>query len=38
MARHRVQVLREAGMKLRRIAAETGISYRSVHRIVHEPA
>ena len=37
MARHRVQVLREAGMKLRRIAAETGISYRSVHRIVHEP-
>jgi transposase len=37
MARHRVQVLREAGMKLRRIATETGISYRSVHRIVHEP-
>jgi transposase len=37
MARHRVQVLREAGMKLRRIAAETGISYRSVHRMVHEP-
>jgi len=37
MARHRVQVLREAGMKLRRIASETGISCRSVHRIVHEP-
>ena len=36
MARHRVQVLREAGMKLRRIAAETGISYRSVKRIVRE--
>ena len=38
MARHRVQVLRAAGMKLRRIAAETGISYRSVKRIVREPA
>lgn len=37
MARHRVQVLREAGMKLRRIAAETGVSYRSVKRIVREP-
>lgn len=37
MARHRVQVLREAGMKLRRIAAETGISLRSVKRVVCEP-
>jgi transposase len=37
MARHRVQVLREAGITLRRIAAETGISYRSVKRIVREP-
>ena len=37
MARHRVQVLGEAGMKLKRIAAETGISYRSVKRIVQEP-
>jgi transposase len=37
MARHRVQVLREAGMKLRRIASETGVSYRSAQRIVHEP-
>lgn len=37
MARHRVQVLREAGMTLRRIASETGISHRSVKRIVGEP-
>jgi len=36
MARHRVQVLRAGGKTLRRIAAETGISLRSVKRIVHE--
>src|SRR5437762_4822222 len=36
MARHRVQVLREAGMTLRRIATETGIPRRSVKRIVKE--
>jgi transposase len=38
MARHRVQVLRAGGKTLRRIAAETGISLRSVKRIVHESA
>jgi len=36
MARHRVQVLRAGGKTLRRIAAETGISLRSVKRIVRE--
>jgi transposase len=36
MARHRVQVLREGGKTLRRIASETGISLRSVNRIVRE--
>jgi len=36
MARHRVQVLRAGGKTLRRIATETGISLRSVKRIVHE--
>jgi transposase len=36
MARHRVQVLRAGGKTLRRIAAETGISLRSVKRIVGE--
>jgi transposase len=36
MARHRVQVLRNGGKTLRRIAAETGISLRSVKRIVRE--
>ncbi len=36
MARHRVQVLRQGGKKLRRIAAETGIPLRSVKRIVRE--
>jgi transposase len=36
MARHRVQVLRAGGKRLRRIAAETGISLRSVKRIVRE--
>ena len=38
MARHRIQVLRQGGKTLRRIAAETGISLRSVKRIVNEPA
>ena len=38
MARHRVQVLRAGGKKLRRIAAETGLSLRSVKRIVGEAA
>ncbi len=38
MARHRVQVLRDSGMTLRRIATETGIPLRSVKRIVKEPA
>src|SRR5213594_4406611 len=38
MARHRVQVLRAGGKRLRRIAAETGISLRSVKRIVGESA
>jgi transposase len=38
MARHRVQVLRRGGKTLRRIAAETGISLRSVKRIVRESA
>jgi transposase len=37
MARHRVQVLREAGLTLRRIATETGIPLRSAKRIVREP-
>lgn len=37
MARHRVQVLREAGMMLRRIATEPGIPLPSVKRIVREP-
>jgi transposase len=36
MARHRVQVLRAGGKTLRRIATETGISLRSVKRIVGE--
>jgi hypothetical protein len=36
MARHRVQVLRAGGKTLRPIAAETGISLRSVKRIVGE--
>lgn len=36
MSRHRVQVLRASGMKLRRIASETGIPLRSVKRIVRE--
>ena len=38
MVRHGVQVLRAGGKRLRRIAAETGISLRSVKRIVHESA
>jgi transposase len=38
MARHRVQVLRAGGKTLRRIATETGISLRSVKRIVRESA
>jgi transposase len=36
MARHRVQVLRAGGKTLRRISTETGISLRSVKRIVRE--
>lgn len=38
MARHRVQVLRAGGKRLRRIATETGIPLRSVKRIVRESA
>ncbi len=33
MARHRVQVLRAAGKTLKQVAAETGVSQRSVQRI-----
>jgi transcriptional regulator with XRE-family HTH domain len=38
MARHRVQVLRAAGMTLKQIVAETGVSQRSVQRIERERA
>ncbi len=38
MARHRVQVLRAAGMTLQQIVAETGVSQRSVQRIERERA
>jgi hypothetical protein len=37
MARHRVQVLRTAGMTLKQIVTETGVSQRSVQRIECEP-
>src|SRR5437899_12967516 len=37
MERHRVQVLRAAGMTQQRIAAETGISERTVRTICAEP-
>jgi transposase len=38
MARHRVQVLRAAGMTLKQIVAGTGLSQRSVQRIERERA
>lgn len=38
MARHRVQVLRAAGMTLKQVVAKTGVSQSSVQRIEREPA
>src|SRR6266576_3543108 len=38
MTRHRVQVLRAAGMTLEQVVAKTGVSQSSVQRIEREPA
>lgn len=38
MARHRVQILRDAGLTQQAIAKHTGVSERSVRRIAHEAA
>jgi transposase len=37
MSRHEIQILRAVGMAQRAVAAQTGVSVRSVRRIEHEP-